>query len=74
MRPELYATFVLLGCIGFVLVLEYLPDYRVGGAFLCILAIFGLRAAAIHWNLSVPRWARLTRKQHPLFRFKGDRQ
>jgi len=63
MRPELYATPVLLGCIAFALVLEYLPEHRVEGALICILAIFGLRAAAIHWNLSVPAWARLTREQ-----------
>jgi len=63
MRPELYATPVLLGCIAFVLVLEHLPDHRFGGAVLCILAIFGLRAAAIHWELTMPGWARLTREQ-----------
>ncbi len=63
MRSELYATPVLLGCIAFVLVLEYFPDYRVGGALVCIFSIFALRAAAIHWNLSVPTWARLTREQ-----------
>lgn len=63
MRPELYATPVLLGCSAFVLVLEYLPDHRVGGALICILAIFALRAAAIHWNLTMPAWARLTREQ-----------
>lgn len=65
MRPELYATPVLLGCSGFVLVLEYLPDHRVGGALICILAIFAVRAAAIHWNLTVPAWGRLTREQQP---------
>lgn len=65
MRPELYATPVLLGCSAFVLVLEYLPDHRVGGALICILAIFALRAAAIHWNLTVPAWGRLTREQQP---------
>jgi len=65
MRPELYATPVLLGCIAFVLVLDSLPEHRVGGALFCTLVIFALRAAAIHWNLSVPAWARLTRVQQP---------
>jgi len=65
MRPELYATPVLLGCIAFVLVLDSLPEHRVGGALFCTLVIFALRAAAIHWNLSVPAWARLTHVQQP---------
>jgi uncharacterized membrane protein YeiH len=56
MRPELYAIPVMLGCILFTVVLAYLPEYRVSGALLCILLTFGLRAAAIHWNLKVPGW------------------
>jgi uncharacterized membrane protein YeiH len=65
MRPELYATPVLLGCIVFVLVLEYLPDRRFSGALVCIGATFALRAAAIHWNLSLPAFARIVRTKQP---------
>lgn len=53
---ELYAVPVLLGCIAFVILLNYWPEYRLIGGAACILCIFALRAAAIHWNLSVPYW------------------
>jgi uncharacterized membrane protein YeiH len=56
MTRELYATPVLLGCTGYVLVLQFLPEHGVIGAIGCGLTIFGLRAAAIYWNLSVPDW------------------
>jgi len=56
MTRELYATPVLLGCTGYVLILQFLPEHQVYGAIGCGLTIFGLRAAAIHWNLSVPDW------------------
>lgn len=65
MRPELYATPVLLGCIAFVLVLEYLPDRRFSASLVCIGATFALRAAAIHWNLSMPAFARIVREKQP---------
>jgi len=61
MRTELYATPVLLGCIVFAAILKYFPDQRQVGAIACILGTFALRAAAIHWNLSMPAFARLTR-------------
>jgi uncharacterized membrane protein YeiH len=61
MRPELYVTPVLLGCIVFALVLRYLPGHRGVGSLACILSIFALRAAAIHWNLVMPSFARLAR-------------
>jgi uncharacterized membrane protein YeiH len=57
MSRELYAVPVLLGCIFFVLLLTYFPDYRFAGSIGCILLIFGLRAAAIHWKLTVPLWS-----------------
>ena len=56
MKRELYAIPVLLGCIAFALVLKYLPEQRLAGEVACGLGIFGFRAAAIHWNLSVPDW------------------
>lgn len=61
MRPELYATPVLLGCIAFALILEYQPAQRAVSAIVCISSIFALRAAAIHWSLSMPSFARLPR-------------
>lgn len=59
MRPELYAVPVCLGCTAYVLVLEFLPEQRLVGSIVCLLGTFGLRAAAIHWNLSMPGFAHL---------------
>lgn len=56
MTRELYATPILLGCTFYVLLLEFLPEYRFAGAAGCCLFISGLRAAAIHWELSFPEW------------------
>ena len=53
---ELYAVPVLLGCILFVALLAFLPEQRFIGSIGCLLVIFGLRAAAIHWTLAVPSW------------------
>ena len=64
LRPELYAVPVLLGCTAFVLVLAYLPDQRVPGSIICILGTFAVRAAAIHWNLRVPMFARTSGEDH----------
>lgn len=58
MRPELYAVPICLGCVAFVAILNYLPDFRQLGAVICILATFASRAAAIHWNLKIPVLAR----------------
>ena len=54
MSHELYAIPVSLGCIVYVLILEYAPSYTTQGAIACMLLIFGFRAAAIYWNLRVP--------------------
>jgi hypothetical protein len=32
-----------------------LPQYVVEGSVICMLGIFGLRAAAIYWDLRVPK-------------------
>jgi uncharacterized membrane protein YeiH len=56
MTRELYATPVLLGCTLYVVLLTFLPEYRSVGAIACGLCIFGVRAASIHWKLSVPEW------------------
>jgi len=56
MGRELYAIPVLLGGTFYVVLLELLPAFRIYGAIVCCLCIFGLRASAIHWDLSVPDW------------------
>jgi uncharacterized membrane protein YeiH len=56
MSRELYAIPVLLGGTFYVVLLEPLPAFRIYGAVVCCLCIFGLRASAIHWDLSVPDW------------------
>lgn len=56
MTSELYATPVLFGCTLYVVLLYLLPEYRFISAVGCCLFIFGIRAAAIHWQLSVPDW------------------
>ena len=56
MQRQLYAIPVFLGCTLFVVLLEFLPEYRFFISTGCALFIFGLRAAAIHWDLSVPDW------------------
>ena len=55
MSHELYAIPVTLGCCAYVLVLNFLPQYEVEGSVICMLGIFGLRAAAIYWDLRVPK-------------------
>jgi uncharacterized membrane protein YeiH len=56
MSRELYAVPVLLGCLVFAAILAYAPEHRFVGSLACIVLIFGLRSAAIHWNLTVPYW------------------
>lgn len=56
MSRTLYAIPVLLGCIFFVLILHFLPDYKLAGALVCVFIIFGIRMAAIEKDLIVPDW------------------
>lgn len=53
---ELYATPVLFGSTLYVVLLYFLPQYRFICAVCCCIIIFAVRAAAIHWELSVPEW------------------
>jgi len=57
MTREIYAIPVFLGCTLFVTLLSYFPEQRVAASMFCILLTFLLRAAAIHWKLSMPHWA-----------------
>ena len=56
MTRELYATPVLFGCTLYVVLLYLFPEYRLICAVIGCLCIFGVRAAAIHWQLRVPEW------------------
>lgn len=53
---ELYATPVSLGCALYVCLLYFVPEYRFLSAIVCCLFIFGVRSAAVYWQLSVPDW------------------
>jgi len=55
MSHDLYAIPVTLGCCMYALVLQFLPEYTLEGSVGCMLTIFGVRAAAIHWDLRVPK-------------------
>ena len=63
MKKELYAVPVMLGTVVYVAALPSLPGNEVTVSIVCTLLIFGIRAAAIHWNLSVPNWAIAKPKQ-----------
>jgi len=56
MRREFYAVPVTIGCILYVILLTLRPGRAVPIGVGCAAIIFGLRAAAIHWNLRVPTW------------------
>ena len=62
MTRELYAIPVLFGCILFVLILAYAPQYQHAGTVGCAIFIFALRAAAIHWHWRVPDWLAISAK------------
>jgi uncharacterized membrane protein YeiH len=55
MSHELYAIPVTVGCCAYVLILNFMPEHAIRGSVLCMLGIFGLRAAAIYWDLRVPK-------------------
>jgi len=61
MTRELYAIPVMLGCTLFVFLLEFFPMHRTVGGMVCVVLIFLLRAAAIHWKLAVPDWLATSR-------------
>jgi len=56
MSRELYAVPLLFACSLFAAVMTYAPQYRFAGVAGCVCLSFLLRAAAIHWNLRMPRW------------------
>jgi len=56
MRRELYAVPVTIGCVLYVILAVRLPEQVGAIGFGCTALIFVLRAAAIHWDLSIPDW------------------
>ncbi len=63
LKQEIYITAALLGATVFVS-LTWLGLSADPSAGLAFLAAFSLRAAALHWNLSLPRYRALPRKTH----------
>lgn len=57
LKQEIYITAALLGASLFVSLLA-LGVTRDTAAIIALLAAFALRAAALHWNLSLPRYHR----------------
>jgi uncharacterized membrane protein YeiH len=55
MTKDLYATPILLGSILYLALLMYAPSFSQSWV-VAMLFIFGFRAAAIYWNLSMPGW------------------
>ena len=53
-KKELYAVPVMLGTVVYVVALPFLPGSEVTVSIVCTLLIFCIRAAAIHWKLSIP--------------------
>ena len=56
MTRELYAVPLLFGCTSYVVLLELFPAQHRMAALVCSVLVFAMRAAAIHWALSVPQW------------------
>lgn len=63
LKQEIYITAALLGATVFVS-LTWLGLSADTSAGLAFLTAFSLRAAALHWNLSLPRYRALPRKTH----------
>jgi len=63
MRHELYAVPVTIGCTVYVVLAGSYTGHVVPLGAGCAILIFAIRAAAIHWNLSVPGWM-MTKAKH----------
>jgi uncharacterized membrane protein YeiH len=55
MTKELYATPILLGSIVYVAFLTLAPNFSLAW-LVAMVIIFGMRAAAIYWDLTMPDW------------------
>ncbi len=56
MKKELYAVPVTFGAILYMLLLKLFPESSGLIGLVCVLITFLIRAAAIHWKLTVPSW------------------
>lgn len=55
MTKDLYATPILLGSILYLSLLIFAPSFSLSW-LVAMIFIFGVRAMAIYWNLSMPGW------------------
>ncbi len=55
MRTEFYATPILVGCVFYSTLIYFVPSFALSN-ILSVGLIFGLRAASIHYGLSMPSW------------------
>jgi uncharacterized membrane protein YeiH len=55
MTKDLYATPILVGSILYLALLIFAPSFSLSW-LVAMIFIFGFRAAAIYWNLSMPGW------------------
>lgn len=56
MRNEIYAIPMTIGCIVYVTLMHFSPGNAVLIGVASMLLTFGIRAAAIYWDLTVPAW------------------
>jgi len=56
MRHEIYAIPVTIGCIVYASMMHFYPEDAVLIGFVSTLLTFGIRGAAIYWDLMVPAW------------------
>ena len=63
MSRDIYATPILAGCMLFVGLRAYVPEFR-NADLAGIAVIFALRGVAIHWHLQMPGWLTAQERQH----------
>ena len=56
MKKELYAVPLTIGATLYIILLDLMPEHSSLVATICALSTFFIRAAAIHWKLTVPHW------------------
>jgi len=56
MSREIYTILILFGCILFLILQYFFPQYTGIISILCICLIFVTRSAAIYWKISMPHW------------------
>lgn len=56
MKKELYALPITFGAAGYLVFIRWFPEQGLLIGSVCTLVAFFIRAAAIRWNLHVPKW------------------